>query len=179
MKALFLLIPMVSLGCGGSSGSTATSNSCDLPDCLAQLISGFEPVGPCTYEATTQGNTDTTAMCYANGSKSVFSSDSTTPAPGQASTTKQMFWKGAALLFSVEATSVNDGSAPASFIYRDSSGREVGSATMGVQSSQLIVTCAGGAPTAVDAACWLSKLIGPLDDAGVGTQTCTQETCAP
>jgi len=177
-KALFLLIPMVSLGFSACSGGAATSNSCSLPDCLAQLIAGFEPVAPCTLQIATQGNTDTTAICYANGSKSVFSSDFTPLAAGQA-TTKQTYSKGGALLFSIEATGANDGSTPLSSIFRDSTGKEVARATADVGSSKLMVTCTGGAPTAVDGACWLSKLIGPLDDAGMGTQNCTQGTCAP
>ena len=177
--ALLLLIPTVSFGFGACSGGAATSNSCSLPDCLAQLIGGFEPVAPCTFQSTIQGGTDTAAVCYANGSKSVFSSSSTPPAAGQTSTTKQTYSKGGALLFSIEATDANDGSTPGSFIYRDSTGKEVARATADAGSSKLTVTCAGGAPTAIDGACWLSKLIGPLDSTGMGTQNCTQGTCSP
>ena len=178
-KALFLLIPIASLGCGAGANSAATSNSCGLPDCLARLIAGFEPVAPCTFQSTIQGGTATAAVCYANGSTSVFSSSSTPPAAGQTSTTKQTYWKSGALLFSVESTTVNDGSSPVSSIYRDSTGEEVASSTIGVGSSKIAVTCTGGAPTTIDAACWLSKIVGPLDDTGMGTQNCTQGTCAP
>ena len=178
-KALFLLIPIVSFGCGCGAKGAATSNSCSLPDCLARLVSGFEPVAPCTYQSTIQGGIATAAICYANGSTSVFTSSTTPPAAGQTSTTKQTYWKAGALLFSVETTTVNDGSSPVSSIFRDSTGEEVASSTIGVGSSKATVTCTGGAPTTMDAACWLAKIVGPVDDTGMGTQNCTQGTCAP
>jgi hypothetical protein len=192
VRALGLRVGTVALlfaACGGGSGGATgkgadgsiviASGVCSSLTCLGSvgsLIASCGASGSCVGQTqwTDAGTTIIVSECHANGVKAL----RTGTQPGADGTVpfEMTVKKGDSVCYAVSGWMGPGSAAMGSFTYKDASGATLLTETID-QSGNATVTCSGGTPTLIDAAC--DSPVSGLTGLAPGMDgTCTQGTCS-
>jgi len=138
------------VGCGGGSGTsdalsapgdTGSTGACNFPSCLQALGSQCAPQGTCKSDQSSS----TMTVCYANGFRFVESASATGAVSFTAGNGSTACFTGTASLQA--GTSL-------SYTINNMAGTTVATMTQDVSTGAASITCVGGQPTPLSAACW-------------------------
>jgi len=154
----------LSMGCGDSSSTMRTdgavaprdaargadeavlaSDACNFPSCMAALGTACIPDGDCV----SQVSTSSLSICYANGLRYV---EAVTGA-GTGSTAAITASNGPTPCFVGSATASSLIGTAVTFTLKDPAGTEIATMTQDISTGATSVTCKGGQPVALNAAC--------------------------
>jgi hypothetical protein len=158
------------VGTGGASSAAhhdaSTGRACNWPSCLANVGTDCLPAGACIQQGSySDGKVN---ICYANGVKEIIGLD------GSSSFNATVTVKTAATTcFTMRGSIlplILGGGRQVTMSLEDAAGKVIGTIVADPTINQLIVTCTGSQPVALD----------PLCIAGLSVSTgCTSGTCLP
>jgi hypothetical protein len=183
------MVALLFAACGGGSGGDtgksvdgsieSASDACSSLSCLAtvgSLVASCAASGSCVAQVqwTDAGTTMLVSECHANAVKTL----RTGTQPGADGTVpfEMTVTKGGSVCYALSGSVGSASAAMGSFTYRNASGSTILTETID-QSGNATVTCPGGTPTLIDAAC--DSPVSGLTGLAPGMDgTCTQGTCS-
>ena len=146
-------------GAGGGGGGAA--GSCNYPSCMASLAATCQPAGTCVEQV--DSTTFASNVCYSNGVKMLTSINMTSGLINVA------FKNGSSTCYTIEV-SASATTGAETLTVKNASGAVIATGTRDTTGSTTTITCTGGAPVTLNAAC----------QGSLGSPSgCTTGTCAP
>ena len=143
----------------GTVGGSGSTEPCNIPSCLADLMNNCAPSGTCVDQLDTTTFADN--VCFSNGIKIITTVDTTT------SVIVMTYKNGSSTCYTVELSGTTTSETIA---VKNPSGSVVATGTGDTTSTTF--TCTGGQPVTLNPNCDSTALTGD-------TSNCTAGTCTP
>lgn len=158
----------------GTNTGTGIPDGCNAPSCLTTLYGDCAaPSGTCVEQS--DAATMSSNICFSNGAKMITSMDAT----GMVTT----FKNGSKVCFSMVADLTSmigliGGEGTMTIALKNGAGATVGTISSDA-NGQTTMTCAGGSPVVLNAACNDSSVMPPTGGTPSGDTECTPGVCTP